>query len=71
MANAPLSDETGWILPVIWGNDQSRDLRRINTTGKSVEVDKFVSTEQQLLGFGHLGRRAFHVADIAEFALQA
>jgi hypothetical protein len=49
MANVPLSGETGWILPVICGNDQSRDLRRINTTGKSVEIEKFVSTEQQLL----------------------
>jgi hypothetical protein len=45
MANAPLSDETAEILPVIWGNDQSRDLRRINTSGKSVEIEKFVSTE--------------------------
>jgi hypothetical protein len=41
--------ETAWTLPVIWGNDQSRDLRRINTTGKSVEIEQFVSTEQQLL----------------------
>jgi hypothetical protein len=49
MANVPLSGETGEILPVIWGNDQSRDLRRINTTGKSVELEKFVSTEQQML----------------------
>ena len=50
MANVPLSDETGQILPVIWGNDQSRDLRRTDTTGKSVAIEKFVSTEQQLLG---------------------
>jgi hypothetical protein len=71
MANAPLSGETDWILPVIWGSDQSRDLRRINTTGKSVEIKKFVSTEQQLLRFGHLGRGAFHLADIAQLALQA
>jgi hypothetical protein len=56
MANAPLSGETDWILPVIWGSDQSRDLRRINTTGKSVEIEEFVSTEQQLLGFRRLGR---------------
>jgi hypothetical protein len=49
MANVPLSGETGEILPVIWGNDQPHDLRRINTTGKSVEIEKFVSTEQQLL----------------------
>jgi hypothetical protein len=49
MANVPLSGETGGTLPVIWGNDQSRDLRRINTTGKSVESGKIVSTEQQLL----------------------
>jgi hypothetical protein len=53
MANVPLSGETGWILPVIWENDQSRDLRRINTTGKSVEIEKFVSTEQQLLSVRH------------------
>jgi hypothetical protein len=45
MANAPLSGETAAILPVIWGSDQSRDLRRINTTGKSVEIEQFVSTE--------------------------
>jgi hypothetical protein len=45
MANAPLSGETAAILPVIWGGDQSRDLRRINTTGKSVEIEQFVSTE--------------------------
>ena len=49
MANAPLSGETAAILPVIWGGDQSRDLRRINTTGKSVEIEKIVPTEQQLL----------------------
>jgi hypothetical protein len=49
MANVPLSGETAAILPVIWGNEQSRDLRRINTTGKSVEIGKFASTEQQLL----------------------
>jgi hypothetical protein len=51
MANAPLSGETGRILPVIWGSDQPRDLRRINTTGKSVGIEKFVSTEQHLLRF--------------------
>jgi hypothetical protein len=34
---------------VICGSDQSRDLRRINATGKSVETKEFVSTEQQLL----------------------
>jgi hypothetical protein len=45
MANAPLSGETAEILPMIWGNDQSRDPRRINTTGKSVEIEKFVSTQ--------------------------
>jgi hypothetical protein len=56
MANVPLSGETGWILPVICRNDQSRDLRRINTTGKSVQIEEFVSTEQQLLGFRRLGR---------------
>ena len=71
MANVPLSGETGWILPVICGNDQSRDLRRINTTGKSVEIEGFVSTEQQLLRFRHPGGRAFHLADIAKLALQA
>jgi hypothetical protein len=49
MANAPLSGETAAILPVICGCDQSNDLRRINATGKSVEIEKFVSTEQQLL----------------------
>ena len=31
------------------GGDQPRDLRRIGTTGKSVEIGKFVSSEQQLL----------------------
>jgi hypothetical protein len=36
-------------LLVIWGGDQPRDLRRIGTTGKSVEIVKFVSSEQQLL----------------------
>jgi hypothetical protein len=46
--HAPLDRQASW-LPVIWGSDQSRDLRRINTTGKSVEIEKFVSTEQQLL----------------------
>jgi hypothetical protein len=56
MANVPLSGETGWILPVICRNDQSHDLRRINTTGKSVQIEEFVSTEQQLLGFRRLGR---------------
>ena len=45
MANVPLLDKTAAILPVIWGSDQSRDLRRINTTGKSVEIEQFVSTE--------------------------
>jgi hypothetical protein len=35
-------------LLVIWGGDQLRDLRRIGTTGKSVAIEKFVSTEQQL-----------------------
>jgi hypothetical protein len=49
MANVPLSGETGWILHVIWGSDQSRDLRRIGTTGKSVENEKSMSTAQQLL----------------------
>jgi hypothetical protein len=49
MANVPLSGETAVILPVICGNDQPHDLRRINTTGKSVEIGKFASTEQQLL----------------------
>jgi hypothetical protein len=49
MANVPLSDKTAAILPVICGCDQPRNLRRINTTGKSVEIQKFVSTEQQLL----------------------
>ena len=56
MANAPLLDETVAILPVICGNEQSRDLRRINATGKSVEIDDFVSTEQQLL---HVSRCSF------------
>ena len=36
-------------LPVIWGNDQPRHLRPIGTTGKSVAMKKFVSSEQQLL----------------------
>jgi hypothetical protein len=37
-------------LLVIWDGDQPRDLRRIGTTGQSVAIEKFVSTEQQLLG---------------------
>jgi hypothetical protein len=44
----PFSGEMAEILPVIW-EAINRDLRRINTTGKSVEIEKFVSTEQQLL----------------------
>jgi hypothetical protein len=49
----PSLGREGEILPVIWGNDQSRDLRRINTTGKSVEIEEFVSTAQQLLSVNH------------------
>ena len=38
------------ILPVIWEGDQSRDLRRIGTTGKSGVRAEIVSSEEQLLG---------------------
>jgi len=36
MANAPLLRRDAQILPVIWVDDQSHDLRQIGTTGKSV-----------------------------------
>jgi hypothetical protein len=48
MANVPLSGETGAILPVICGSDQSRDLRRINTTGKSRKAGESESSAKQL-----------------------
>ena len=38
------------ILPVIWEGDQSRDLRRIGTTGRSGVRAEIVSSEEQLLG---------------------
>jgi hypothetical protein len=49
MANAPLLRRDAQILPMIWVDDQSHDLRQIGTTGKSVEMAKLLSSEQQLL----------------------
>jgi hypothetical protein len=70
MANAPLSGETAAILPVICGSNQSRNLRRINTTGKSVGIEKFVSTEQQLLRADVMQRRIAQMPAMASIGFR-
>jgi hypothetical protein len=49
MANAPLLRRDGQILSMILVHDQSHRLRQIGTTGKSVEMEKLLSNEEQLL----------------------